>query len=186
MNYPARISLGQFPTPIEKLERLSRHLGGPEIYLKRDDQTGLATGGNKVRKLEFLFADAIAQQCDHVVTVGGPQSNHVRQTAAAAARLGLGCCLVLRGQAPAQRLGNLLLDELLGADVHWSGSRTRESVAEERMQSLRRAGHRPYFIPVGGSNGLGALGYAVAAGRKEVMAEDVRLKPGPGKSRIGF
>jgi D-cysteine desulfhydrase len=162
MNYPARISLGQFPTPIEKLERLSRHLGGPEIYLKRDDQTGLATGGNKVRKLEFLFADAIAQQCDHVVTLGGPQSNHVRQTAAAAARLGLGCSLVLRGQAPAQRLGNLLLDELLGADVHWSGSRTRESVAEERMQSLRRAGHRPYFIPVGGSNGLGALGYVVA------------------------
>jgi D-cysteine desulfhydrase len=162
MNYPARIRLGHFPTPIEKLERLSRHLGGPEIYVKRDDQTGLATGGNKVRKLEFLFAEALAQQCDHVVTLGGPQSNHVRQTAAGAARLGLGCSLVLRGQRPAQQLGNLLLDELLGAQIHWSGARTRDEVANELMVSLRNAGKRPYLIPVGGSNGLGALGYSVA------------------------
>src|SRR5215216_5123468 len=100
MNYPARVRLGHFATPIEKLERLSEHLGGPTLYVKRDDQTGLATGGNKVRKLEFLFAAALAQGCDHVVTLGGPQSNHVRQTAAAAARLGLGCSLVLRGHAP--------------------------------------------------------------------------------------
>src|SRR5678815_5380991 len=84
--YPARIQLGLFPTPIEKLERLSRELGGPEIYVKRDDQTGLATGGNKSRKLEFLMADARESGCNHVVTLGGPQSNHVRQTAAAAAR----------------------------------------------------------------------------------------------------
>lgn len=118
MHYPARLPLGIFPTPIEPLARLSRHLGGPQIWVKRDDQSGLATGGNKVRKLEFLFADALAQGCDHVVSLGGPQSNHVRQTAAAAARLGLGCSLVLRGHAPAQRLGNLLLDELLGATVH--------------------------------------------------------------------
>src|SRR6266705_3585173 len=115
MNYPARISLGHFPTPIEKLERLSAHLGGPTFYVKRDDQSGLATGGNKARKLEFLLADALAQECDHVVTLGGPQSNHVRQTAAAAAQLGLGCSLVLRGNPPAQRLGNVLLDDLLGA-----------------------------------------------------------------------
>src|SRR3954462_8894457 len=121
MNFPARVQLGHFPTRIEKLERLTRHLGGPEIYVKRDDQTGLATGGNKVRKLEFLFADAVAQKCDHVVTLGGPQSNHVRQTAAAAARLGLRCSLVLRGNPPAQRLGNLLLDELFGATINWSG-----------------------------------------------------------------
>jgi L-cysteate sulfo-lyase len=162
MNYPTRARIGHFPTRIEKLERLSRHLGGPEIYVKRDDQTGLATGGNKARKLEFLLADALAQQCDHVVTLGGPQSNHVRQTAAGAARLGLGCSLVLRGEPPRQRLGNLLLDELLGAHVHWSGTRTRDEVAADVMSMLRQSGAQPYLIPVGGSNSLGALGYAVA------------------------
>jgi L-cysteate sulfo-lyase len=160
--YPARLRLGHYPTPIEKLERLSRALGGPALYVKRDDQSGLATGGNKVRKLEFLLADAMAQKCDHVVTLGGPQSNHARQTAAAAAQLGLGCSLVLRGNPPPQRLGNLLLDELLGAKVHWTGTRTRDEVGAEVMDALRKAGARPYLVPVGGSNGLGALGYAVA------------------------
>lgn len=162
MKYPARIPLGHFPTPIEKLARLGPHLGGPALYVKRDDQSGLATGGNKARKLEFLFADALARGCDHVVTLGGPQSNHVRQTAAAAARLGLGCSLVLRGAAPSQRLGNLLLDELLGARIHWSGTRTRDEVAAELVAALRRAGANPYLIPVGGSNALGSLGYAAA------------------------
>ncbi len=162
MKYPARVQLAHSPTPIEKLDRLTRHLGGPTIYVKRDDQTGLATGGNKARKLEFLFADAIARQCDHVVTLGGPQSNHVRQTAAAAAKLGLGCSLVLRGNPPSQHLGNLLLDDLLGAEVHWSGARTRDEKAAEVMEGLRRGGARPYLIPVGGSNGLGSLGYALA------------------------
>ena len=85
MIYPPRVRLAQVPTPIEKLDRLTRHLGGPEIYVKRDDQTGLATGGNKARKLEFLVAEALAQKCNHVVSVGGPQSNHVRQTAALSA-----------------------------------------------------------------------------------------------------
>ena len=162
MIYPDRIPLGLWPTPIEKLDRLSRHLGGPEIWIKRDDQSGLATGGNKVRKLEFLFAAARAQGCDHVVTLGGPQSNHVRQTAAAAARLGCGCSVVLRGHAPTQRLGNILLDELLGAKIHWSGDRTRDEVAAEVMAALRESGVRPYLIPVGGSTPLGALGYTAA------------------------
>jgi L-cysteate sulfo-lyase len=162
MNYPARVRLGHFPTLIEKLPRLSEHLGGPTIYVKRDDQSGLATGGNKVRKLEFLFADALAQKCDHVVTLGGPQSNHVRQTAAAAAQLGLGCSLVLRGAAPSHLLGNLLLDDLLGARIHWSGTQTREAVAGDVMAELRQAGAKPYLIPVGGSNALGAIGYTVA------------------------
>lgn len=162
MRYPERFALSQLPTPIEKLERLSRHLGGPTIYVKRDDQTGLATGGNKARKLEFLLAEALGQGCDHVVTLGGPQSNHVRQTAAAAAKRGLGCSLVLRGHPPAQRLGNVLLDELLGATIHWSRARTRDEVAVEVMAALRAAGARPYLIPVGGSNALGSLGYAFA------------------------
>ena len=169
VKYPAHVRLAHLPTPIEKLSRLSGHLGGPTIYVKRDDQTGLATGGNKARKLEFLFADALAQNCNHVVTLGGPQSNHVRQTAAGAAKLGLGCSLVLRGHAPPQRLGNLLLDDLLGADVHWSGARTREEVAGEVVHALRAAGARPYLIPVGGSNALGALGYVRAM--EEALAQ---------------
>ena len=159
---PDRVRFAQLPTPIEKLDRLTRHLGGPEIYVKRDDQTGLATGGNKARKLEFLLADALNRQCDHVVTLGGAQSNHVRQTAAGAARLGLGCSLVLRGEPPAQRLGNLLLDELLGAQLHFAKARPVDEVATEVMTELKRSGANPYLIPLGGSNGLGALGYAVA------------------------
>jgi 1-aminocyclopropane-1-carboxylate deaminase/D-cysteine desulfhydrase-like pyridoxal-dependent ACC family enzyme len=159
---PPRIALGHFPTPVESLARLSAQLGGPDLYVKRDDQTGLATGGNKTRKLEFIVAEAMARGCDHLVTLGGPQSNHCRQTAAAAAVLGLGCSVVLSGHPPGQRLGNLLLDELLGAEVLWSGARTREEVAEEVTQSLRRRGRRPYLVPLGGSTGLGALGYVVA------------------------
>lgn len=162
MIYPPRVRLAQLPTPIEKLERLTRDLGGPEIYVKRDDQTGLATGGNKARKLEFLLAETLAQNCNHVVSVGGPQSNHVRQTAAAAARVGLDCSLVLRGEPPTQRLGNFLLDELLGAEVHFSGKRTLDEVADEIMTSLKASGVKPYFIPLGGSNGLGAVGYVAA------------------------
>ena len=115
-----------------------------------------------MRKLEFFLADVLAQKCDHIVTVGGPQSNHVRQTAAAAARLGIKCSLMLRGDRPPQRLGNLLIDELLGAEVHWSGTKTVEDAAAELVASLRESGARPYFIPLGGSNGLGALGYAAA------------------------
>jgi D-cysteine desulfhydrase len=102
------------------------------------------------------LADALNQQCDHVVTLGGPQSNHVRQTAAAAAQLGLGCSLVLRGESPAKRLGNLLLDDLLGAQLYFSGARTVDEVAMEVMAELRRSGAKPYLIPLGGSNGLGA------------------------------
>src|SRR6476659_6902227 len=162
LRLPDRLRFAQLPTPIEKLDRLSRHLGGPEIYVKRDDQTGLATGGNKARKLEFLLADALNRQCDHVVTLGGAQSNHVRQTAAGAARLGLGCSLVLRGEPPAQRLGNLLLDELLGAQLHFAKARPVDEVATELMTELKRSGANPYLIPLGGSNGLGTLGYAVA------------------------
>ncbi len=160
--YPARIPLGFFPTPIEKLERLTRELGGPEIYVKRDDQTGLATGGNKSRKLEFLMADARERGCTHLVTIGGPQSNHVRQTAAAAARLGFDCTLVLRGTPPSERTGNLLLDELFGAHLRWAGWKNREAVAYSVMAELREIGIKPYLIPLGGSSALGSLGYVRA------------------------
>lgn len=161
-NYPNHVPLAHLPTPIDKMERLSRHLGGPELYIKRDDQTGLATGGNKTRKLEFLLADALAQGCDHLVTAGSAQSNHCRQTAAAAARYGLGCSLVLSGKAPRQKTGNILLDLLLGAHLYWTGSKSRADTMKEVIAELHTMGRKPYPIPVGGSNVIGATGYVLA------------------------
>jgi D-cysteine desulfhydrase family pyridoxal phosphate-dependent enzyme len=130
--------------------------------VKRDDQTGLATGGNKTRKLEFLVADALQQQADTLITVGAPQSNHARQTAAAAAKAGLRSALVLRGTSPADRTGNILLDDLIGAEVFWAGTRSVDEVAGEVAAELKARGQRPYLIPLGGSNPIGAAGYANA------------------------
>ena len=157
-----RLPLAHLPTPLEPLPRLSRALGGPRLFIKRDDQTGLAGGGNKTRKLEFLAADALAQQADTLITLGAPQSNHCRQTAAAAARCGLRCIVVLRGHPPPGVTGNLLLDQLLGAEVRWSGDRTREAVMDEMAAAERAAGRLPYLIPLGGSTPLGAAAYAMA------------------------
>jgi 1-aminocyclopropane-1-carboxylate deaminase/D-cysteine desulfhydrase-like pyridoxal-dependent ACC family enzyme len=126
-----KVSLGFLPTPVAKLSQLSSALGGPEILIKRDDLTGLAFGGNKTRKLEFILHDAIAKGCDTVITAGAAQSNHCRQTAAAAAVLKLECHLVLGGQAPRIANGNLLLDKILGSHIHWDGSnRKGEGIAE--------------------------------------------------------
>ncbi len=161
-NYPQRVSLAHTPTRIEKLERLSKYLGGPDIYIKRDDQTGLATGGNKTRKLEFLVAQALAQNCDHLVRVGSPQSNHCRQTAAAAAKFGLGCALALKGHEPDEITGNLLLNQLLGAHLYWAGDGLRQEKMAEAVEELRVMGRTPYVIPLGGSNVLGATGYVLA------------------------
>ncbi|HNT53400.1 MAG TPA: D-cysteine desulfhydrase family protein [Anaerolineaceae bacterium] len=161
-----RVSLGFFPTPLEEMPRLTQFLGGPRLWIKRDDQTGLATGGNKTRKLEFSVAEALAQQADTLVTVGAVQSNHCRQTAAAATRHGLKCVLVIRGQAPESVTGNLLLDHLLGARIVFSGDRSREAVAEEVLAELKSSGAAPYFIPVGASNAIGAAGFV--AGMEEL------------------
>ena len=122
MNNLSRFGLAHLPTPLEKMPRLSQVLGGPEIWIKRDDQTGLATGGNKARKLELLVGDALEQEAQVLLTVGAVQSNHCRQTAAAAARVGLDCVLVLRGDAPPRDrwTGNLLLNDLLGARLWWA------------------------------------------------------------------
>ena len=161
--YPDRVTIAHLPTPLEEMPRLSKHLSGPRLFIKRDDQTGLATGGNKTRKLEFLVADALAQGCDYLVTTGGVQSNHCRQTAAAAAKFGLGCSLVLSGQPPTDPLtGNLLLDQLLGAHLYWTGTRTRHEVMADVAAELRTMGHKPYMIPLGGSNVMGATGYVKA------------------------
>ena len=156
-----RVRLGKLPTPIDDLPNLSRHLGGPKILVKRDDLTGLATGGNKTRKLEFLIADALGQNADAIITAGGPQSNHCRQTAAAAAIAGLECHLVLGGE-PQPPLGNLLLDELLGASIHWTPKTNRNARMASLAAELEMQGRQPYVIPVGGSNAIGAIGYVAA------------------------
>jgi D-cysteine desulfhydrase len=163
MNDIARIKFAHLPTPIEELKRLSTELGGPRIFVKRDDETGLAMGGNKTRKLEFLVADAVARGAKTLITAGAAQSNHCRQTAAAAAKFGLSCVLVLNGEAPAEPSANLLLDTLFGARIVWVAERKdRESVQEEMFHSLEADGRAPYFVPYGGSNPIGALGYAFA------------------------
>jgi D-cysteine desulfhydrase family pyridoxal phosphate-dependent enzyme len=158
----ARFSLAQLPTPIEELKSLSREVGGPELLIKRDDETGLALGGNKTRKLEFLVGQALEQGADTLVTAGAAQSNHCRQTAAAAARAGLRCELVLNGTKPELPNGNLLLDELLGARIHWVQRSEREAKLSQIPDELRKQGGKPYVIPVGGSNGVGAAGYVLA------------------------
>ena len=157
-----RFPLAHLPTPLEALPSLSKKLGGPQLLIKRDDQTGLALGGNKTRKLEFLLGQALSEQSDVVITAGAAQSNHCRQTAAAAARAGLACELVLGGQPPELPAGNVLLDQIFGACIHWTGPERRGERLGEVAASLRAQGRRPYVIPYGGSNPVGALGYAVA------------------------
>jgi L-cysteate sulfo-lyase len=157
-----RMDFVQLCTPVAPLARLSRELGGPRIFIKRDDLTGLGGGGNKVRKLEFLVADAVASGADTLITVGAVQSNHCRQTAAAAAVTGLRCVLVLRGHPPAEVTGNVLLDHVFGARIRWSGDRNREEVMQEVVSEEWADEGRPYPIPLGGSTPLGALGFARA------------------------
>jgi D-cysteine desulfhydrase family pyridoxal phosphate-dependent enzyme len=158
----SRVSIAHLPTPLEPLPRLTSALAGPELWIKRDDQTGLATGGNKARKLEFLVADARMARADTLVTGGAAQSNHARQTAAAAAKWGLACTLVLRGTEPPSSRGNLLLDRLLGADIAWAGEYPLAEAMRQEVERLQATGHRPYLIPYGGSNPIGASGYVAA------------------------
>lgn len=164
-----RVSIGHLPTPLEPLHRLSSLLGGPELWIKRDDQTGLATGGNKTRKLEFLVADALNHEADTLITCGAAQSNHARQTAAAAVKFGMACTLVLRGEEPPRAQGNLLLDRLLGAEVVWAGDEPPVERMEAVADDLRAQGRRPYVVPYGGSNPLGASGYVAAM--EELLAQ---------------
>ena len=160
-----RISLAQLPTALEPMSRLSAYLGGPDIYIKRDDCTGLATGGNKTRKLEFLMADALEKGADTIITIGAVQSNHVRQTAAAAARLGLACFGLLETEVPCtqasyQHSGNILLNGLFGAELTLFDRGSDMLAAGHTLaDSLTAAGRKPYIIPVGGSNATGALAY---------------------------
>ncbi len=179
-----RVRLGHLPTPLEPLERLSGELGGPPLFVKRDDCTGLAFGGNKTRKLEFLFADALEAGADTVITAGGLQSNHARQTAAAANKLGLACHLVLqryvdRNDPAYLESGNLLLDGLLGAELHFPPpDQARDDVMARLAEALRTEGAKPYVIPAGGSNAIGGLGYAAAAGEILAQAETLGCEVG--------
>ncbi|RIK41272.1 MAG: D-cysteine desulfhydrase family protein [Chloroflexi bacterium] len=159
-----RAKLATLPTPLHLAERLSAELGGPRIYLKRDDLTGLAFGGNKTRKLEYLVGDARTLGATHLITTGGAQSNHARQTAAAARWAGMTPVLVINSSTPQPALqGNLLLDQLFGAEIHLVTSEAeRAQKMDELAADLRDSGAVPYIIPGGGSNGVGALGYVAA------------------------
>ena len=166
-----RLKFAHLPTPIEHLPRLSAALGGPRLLVKRDDQTGLAFGGNKTRKLEFLLAEAQANGAKTLITAGALQSNHCRQTAAAAARYGFDCILVLAGEPPEDASANYLLDQLLGAEVQWCGWETRHQDLQAAFEQAWQAGRRPYLVPYGGSSAVGALGYAFAM--QEMLAQEV-------------
>lgn len=157
-----KLEIAHLPTPVESLTKLSKQLGGPQIFIKRDDQTGLAFGGNKTRKLEYLLADAQLHGADTLITAGAVQSNHCRQTAAAAARKGFACILVLTGDKPLKPSGNNFLDLLLGAEIVWAGSQNRELALEQTFNEVKNVGRNPYLIPYGGSNEIGALGYVSA------------------------
>lgn len=168
-----REPLAHLPTPLTHLPRLSSSLRGPSIWIKRDDQTGLAGGGNKARKLEFIAADARGTGADVLLTAGGVQSNHARMTAATAARLGMDAVLFLAGDEPEYRQGNLLLDELLGAElVFLDEEEDPEASMEARVESLRREGKSPYAIPPGGSFPLGCAGYVL--GGLELAGQAIR------------
>jgi len=162
-----RVQLAHLPTTIEPLPRLSAALKGPQLWIKRDDQTGLAFGGNKTRKLEYLLADARAQGAEMLITRGAAQSNHCRQTAAAAARSGFECTLVLSESAPSEIAGNLLLDQLLGAEVVWTEGEDPEQVLQSTFTQAWETGRRPYLIPYGGSNATGASAYVAAISELE-------------------
>lgn len=182
-----RMHLARFPrrrytpgwTPLERLDRLTRHLGGPEIYIKRDDLLGLAGGGSKTRKLEFLVADAIARGADTLVTCGAPQSNHCRLTLAAAAREGLRCRLVIEERVPGSYRpdagGNNFLYHLLGAEelIVVPGGSDLGAELDRQLDRLAAEGRRGYAIPTGGSNALGSLGYVAAA--RELLAQCAEL-----------
>ena len=180
-----RAPLAALPTPLHPLPRLSQALGGPEIWIKRDDLTGLAGGGNKTRKLEFLVGDALETDADTLVTVGAIQSNHTRQTAAAAARVGLDCGLLHNAWVPEhggpyRRVGNILLSDILGARLYFDETERPigdPGALEALVQRLRDEGRRPYLIPGGASDHrLGGLGYFVAAHEIAAQAEELGVR----------
>lgn len=168
-----RVKIAHLPTRIEPLPRLSAKLGGPVLLCKRDDQTGLGFGGNKTRKLEYVLAQAQANGARTLITVGGIQSNHCRQTAALAARFGFDCILVLSGEEPHEYSGNLLLDKLFGAEIVWTTREKREETLTYVFDKAWTEGRRPLLIPLGASNAVGTMGYFTAF--DEFIEQDVKV-----------
>jgi L-cysteate sulfo-lyase len=178
-----RFILGHWPTPLQHLRKLSAELQGPNIWVKRDDCTGLAMGGNKTRKLEFLIADALAKNCDTVITFGALQSNHARQTAAACAAAGLDCHQILTRSVTSdhpdyETSGNVLLGAMLGATAHVVELQDAKSFSADLFADLEKQGKHPYLIPAGGSNALGALGYGTCAAELAEQCAEHKINPG--------
>ncbi len=177
-----KVRLGHLPTPLEPMDRLSEILGGPRLWVKRDDCTGLSSGGNKTRKLEFLMADAQSKGADTIITQGATQSNHARQTTAAAAKLGMECHILLEDRTGSNDHsyilnGNVLLDRLHGASVSKrSGGTDMNAEMQDFADSLIEKGKNPYIIPGGGSNAIGALGYVNCARELTEQASEIGLK----------
>ena len=172
------VRLAHLPTPLEPMDRLTDRLGGPRLLVKRDDCTGLALGGNKARKLEYLCTEALATGCDVLVTGGGPQSNHVRMTTAAANRLGLECHVALAGGKPRDETGNLLLDRMLGTNLHFLERDDYYGIEDGIVDLARRLeadGHQPFAIPVGGASITGATAYADAVDELLEQLEGTRV-----------
>lgn len=173
-----REGLAILPTPLHELPTLGAALGGPRLFVKRDDLTGFALGGNKVRKLEYFLGDALAQGADTLLTTGGIQSNHARVTAAAAARAGMRAVLILSGARPERLVGNARLDALLGAELHFVANRLeRQPCMLALADRLARDGRRPYCIPLGGSIPLGAYAYAEAARELATQVRAIGISP---------
>ncbi|MBP9040279.1 MAG: D-cysteine desulfhydrase family protein [Anaerolineaceae bacterium] len=167
-----RVRIAHLPTRIEFLERLSAALQGPQIFCKRDDQTGLGFGGNKTRKLEFLLAEAQQAGARTLLSVGAIQSNHCRQVAAMAARYGFDCILVLSGSEPEIASGNLFLDQLFGAKIVWANRENRNQVLDQVFQDAQLQGKKPYKIPYGGSSATGMMGYVEAINELKSQESD--------------
>lgn len=171
-----RIKLANLPTKIERLNRLSEQLG-KNIYIKRDDQTGMEFSGNKIRKLEYCLAEALDKNCDYLITCGSIQSNHCRATAAAAAKLGLGVYLVLKGDENTPVEGNLFFDKMLGAEIKFVTGEEYKNKRAEIMESIKdeleKKGYKPYIIPEGASNGVGSLGYVNAM--EEILEQEKEM-----------
>ena len=176
-----RLHFAHLPTPLEPMTRLTEALGGPNLWIKRDDCTGLSSGGNKTRKLEFLMADAQKNKADVIITQGATQSNHARQTTAIAAKMGLACHILLENRTGFENddyvyNGNVLLDQLHGSTISERPAGTDMNAAmEELAQQIRDDGKNPYVIPGGGSNEIGALGYVNAAIELMTQANDRSL-----------
>ena len=193
-----RIEISHSPTPIESAPRLSKELGC-KLFIKRDDCTGLASGGNKTRKLEYLLADAKKQGADTLITIGGLQSNHARQTAAAAAKFGFNCELILQEVAGSPQHnyadnGNILLDHLFGASIHQlSLDQDCDEYASKLVNELKLNGQHPYLIPMGGSDEIGSLGYVRCANEilkqlsgQETKIDQIILATGSAGTQAGF